>query len=639
MPAHARQPVSSRSAPSPQPEPPLEAVPDNSWLQEQLRSSGSEAPPSDLCGLRLLATAPRAPLPHPELLSALFGDEDEDFEVHVGDPVTRAALRDLGASALAADGVVAFADPDPSREQVAHELAHLGQGLGGQGLTAASGGAEQQAQQAARAAVGGQEPGALAPTGAAAARDPDEVSSARDTAQLQALLNRAFVGRDLAAARSLRASLRAAREQSRTGQAGPAVYRRVAVGERVFWVDDPSLSALEGEAERIETALAPPVQAPAPQAPAPQTPSPGPGSPPERYGRLGQDVIDLLYRSRDRLFPRAPGLDLWAQLDTLSPAQLRTLNAVLEGARANGLRRAIGVVTEIYEYGSSYGIHYLPAADPRPIVQGGSWCLDDPQSTVRSEHGNTAHEWWRHGSGGGQPGMHSGLDIGAGYHNLHWDTTNPSTGRGGYDVETTMGNLGGAYGGPTSAPRPEVCSYGAGPLVDHARDIGWGPFSGDPLSATRNQPSPFHEIEVLQHAARFARQLATSYPEVQQRAPGFPDVARQLTTSAGEVEALRERSRELASASAPAQGSDPRAAERAALAREHQQIEQRLFFALAAFYRWLLVIVPNEAGVGTFSEVSGWSRQTDRIEEARGVYRRARERMNDPMRMPRDAGV
>jgi hypothetical protein len=162
--------------------------------------------------------------------------------------------------------------------------------------------------------------------------------------------------------------------------------------------------------------------------------------------------------------------------------------------------------------------------------------MDDPQSTVRAEHGNTAHEWWRHGSGAGHAGMHSGLDIGAGYHNLHWDTTNPSTGRGGFDLSHPL------------TQRGQVCSYGAGPLVDHARNIGWGPFSGDPLSSTRNQPSPFHEIE-----------LATSYPEVQQRMTGFPEVASHLTSAAGEVEALRERSRELASASAPESGTDPRA--------------------------------------------------------------------------------
>jgi hypothetical protein len=43
--------------------------------------------------------------------------------------------------------------------------------------------------------------------------------------------------------------------------------------------------------------------------------------------------------------------------------------------------------------------------------------------------------------------------------------------------------------------------------------------------------------------------------------------------------------------------------------------------------------------VASFAEVGRWSRQTDRIEEARRVYRLAREHMNDPLRGPRDAGV
>ncbi len=62
----------------------------------------------------------RAPLPHREHVEQMFGTSFSGVQAHVG-----ADLTALGAQAAAAGTSVAFADAQPSRELVAHEMTHV----------------------------------------------------------------------------------------------------------------------------------------------------------------------------------------------------------------------------------------------------------------------------------------------------------------------------------------------------------------------------------------------------------------------------------------------------------------------------------------------------------------------------------
>jgi hypothetical protein len=63
-------------------------------------------------------------------MEALFGRDLGHVTAHVGDAPATAGLAALGARAAASGSELAFSTPQPPREQVAHELAHVVQGEG-----------------------------------------------------------------------------------------------------------------------------------------------------------------------------------------------------------------------------------------------------------------------------------------------------------------------------------------------------------------------------------------------------------------------------------------------------------------------------------------------------------------------------
>jgi hypothetical protein len=111
-----------------------------------------------------------APLPFLDEMEEAFGEDFSDVKAHLG---RGAALGGLGARAAASGESVAFAGPAPTKEEVAHELAHVVQARragGGRTDGSASGrgaSAETEAADVARRVAAGQPAGAVgaAPAG------------------------------------------------------------------------------------------------------------------------------------------------------------------------------------------------------------------------------------------------------------------------------------------------------------------------------------------------------------------------------------------------------------------------------------------------------------------------------------------
>ncbi|GEM_PF-3417295 len=117
-------------------------------------------------------------LPFKEEMEAAFGEDFSGVQVHLGQG---GPMADLGASAAAQGETVVFADANPSKETVAHELTHVVQarGSGGEGVQADTGlsspgdSAEVEARSVASRVAGGQPSGAVsAPASGILREDP-----------------------------------------------------------------------------------------------------------------------------------------------------------------------------------------------------------------------------------------------------------------------------------------------------------------------------------------------------------------------------------------------------------------------------------------------------------------------------------
>ncbi len=180
---------------------------------------------------------------------------------------------------------------------------------------------------------------------------------------------------------------------------------------------------------------------------------------PERYQALDTATRDLLARSvlaKKLIAPDSRGFSgttLWQFLDEkFSPSLLEALVQTRQAAQDLGLANAVVELREVYS-GTSWGIKfYGPDALIAQRLTRSDFC-HDMDSFVRREHGNTEHAWWRHlVSTVGLGSLHLGISAGAGYHDLHFDTTNPAQSRG------SFGN-------------PDLCSYSFRRLIAHNNDI------------------------------------------------------------------------------------------------------------------------------------------------------------------------
>ncbi len=105
-----------------------------------------------------------AALPYQAEMEAAFGEDFSNVEVHLG---ASGPLADIGASAAAQGEVVTFADANPDKATVAHELTHVVQQRGGSakdvqfkgGLSNPASGAEREADAVGARVAGGQAAG------------------------------------------------------------------------------------------------------------------------------------------------------------------------------------------------------------------------------------------------------------------------------------------------------------------------------------------------------------------------------------------------------------------------------------------------------------------------------------------------
>lgn len=144
---------------------PGEVAPGKVSLTGRLQRRAAGAPVGDPGAAFAAATAgPTAALPYRTEMEAAFDTSFAGVSAHLGTPEARAGLSELGAHAAALGQTVAFADANPDRHLVAHELAHVLQQRGDGGavqtraveLSEPGDAAEKAADRAADAVVAGQ---------------------------------------------------------------------------------------------------------------------------------------------------------------------------------------------------------------------------------------------------------------------------------------------------------------------------------------------------------------------------------------------------------------------------------------------------------------------------------------------------
>lgn len=98
-----------------------ERSPGKRTLTQGLAGGGVSAEESPAGDLESLLCTPAVPLPYRTELEPLFGVDLGDIEAHVGEVD---AVSELGGVAAAEGSIVAFAEANPTRETVAHEVTH-----------------------------------------------------------------------------------------------------------------------------------------------------------------------------------------------------------------------------------------------------------------------------------------------------------------------------------------------------------------------------------------------------------------------------------------------------------------------------------------------------------------------------------
>lgn len=322
---------------------------------------------------------------------------------------------------------------------------------------------------------------------------------------------------------------------------------------------------------------------------------------PPEYANMDADCVRLLAASRESLdsFAGKPGA-FWDLVDSqLGAAKLHALTQTVKGARHAGLLGQIQTLKNIYNYGSSWGIEFAELIG----APAGGWGKDYPQDSVRKEHGGTAHDWYRQDSGAGNPGMHLGINAGAGYTNLHWDPSNPmdhiSEGTEGKNnpLLAMMPNPLKPMADVGDALVPKGCAvYNPKALITHADDIGWidkhAPFlkrfvpahghSDGPNSSTE----PFFSLSNARGPAEQGRNLANG--ELGRRAQ-MVDQARGVAASARvsaaalAIDNLEKSSRSLALE----ERTPANEGARVKLATDLAAALNELYSALAGFFKHL----------------------------------------------------
>ncbi|MBA3391662.1 MAG: hypothetical protein H0T89_03410 [Deltaproteobacteria bacterium] len=344
-----------------------------------------------------------------------------------------------------------------------------------------------------------------------------------------------------------------------------------------------------------------------------------PAKRPPEYAGMDQAIVDLLWRSKDECFKDEKKVPItgpfWDRVDkAFGVKHLHTLAQIIPGARALGVLPSIVTLTDVANYGSSWGIHFK-GPSVLPIATNGQWGRDWPQSAVRAKHYNTAHDWYRQDSGAGNPGMHMGVDAGAGDNNIHWDPTNP--------MESVSK---GQTGSPLLAKMPgfnEVIPkgdaiYSPSSLLGHLADIGEtkkvpviGGWLTDKLKTDHKGTSPnastepFYSISEtieLTHHSRYWSQLETECKAHWVDKTRAAAAIARLDAASAALEQLRTDAKPLA-----VQEQKPEnEAGRAALGKRLEEGTKEMFEALASFVRHLHAEAPNAAAFAGYDNASDW---------------------------------
>lgn len=146
----------------------------NAFLIEQMKAAGggggggAVGPPADPSptgaaddAFRLATSGRPGSLPFRKELERAFGEDFGGVRAFCGGAEAQAGLAQLQARAAAFDRTLVFRDANPDKELVAHELAHLvqqgGQGGAATGTSGPGDGAEREADDAATAALAGEQ--------------------------------------------------------------------------------------------------------------------------------------------------------------------------------------------------------------------------------------------------------------------------------------------------------------------------------------------------------------------------------------------------------------------------------------------------------------------------------------------------
>jgi len=334
-------------------------------------------------------------------------------------------------------------------------------------------------------------------------------------------------------------------------------------------------------------------------APVGSAPGTRPPTPPELAG-IDPDLLEKLWSSRATLATKRDAFkgksddQFWDAIRATGAADLHTLQVVTKGAKTVGVWSTVQTITGWYTYASSYAIEFL--GSPAGVTTSGAWGKDSPQSLVRGEHGNTAHDWYRHNSGPGNPGMHLGVDVGAGYHNIHWDPTNPMDHVG--DGSMHWSGL-----APVYEPKG-IAIYSPMALVMHAAEI--GKFGETARDWAKKPNTPTEKFLRISHGKE-AADKANEYAGMEAGAPAKADAARSATVvaeirrTAAAVLAIHTSAQSLAmtdDAAAQTQLDE--------LLAKLETAEAALWKALTA----LIVYMKDEAGVTgecAFDQESKWA--------------------------------
>lgn len=329
-----------------------------------------------------------------------------------------------------------------------------------------------------------------------------------------------------------------------------------------------------------------------------------PPTPPE-YAALDPDLIEKLWRSRKVhwAIKGKPDEDFWKGVAAIGTADLHTHVQVTRGAKALGLWDSIEHIIGGYTFTGSNGIKFT--ASGTPPMPAGQWGKDLQEFVAKEHQDGEKYTWFRHNSGAGNPGMHMGLDNGAGHLDLHWDPTNPmqAVGTGGLQI------IDSDVGGPVPVVMPKgQAIYSPAALAQHAIDIGKAGKTVQKIAGKKNASEQMLDMALfagrddVPNLARKYAQLEDSDTHVKDRS-GLTPTLNDIRRFAGILDAISAANRALA------MQDDAHAIDE--MYKKFETARDELFKALAALVKHLRSEVSNPPDVYGYDTPAGWENRKD----------------------------